>query len=66
MAVVRSTHSTESPVLDKKEVPPNQRNFVWAETAKQMGATQGQKQSQDSTEAPKPPATARIRNLNCK
>ena len=66
MAVVRSTRSTESPVPDKEEVPPNQCGSMWAETAKQMGATQGQKQSQDSTEAPEPPATARIGNLNRK
>ena len=42
-AVVRSTRSTESPVPDKKEVPPNQRGSAWAKTAKHMGATQGQK-----------------------
>ena len=65
-AVVHSTRSTESPVLDKKEVPPNQCGSMWAKTAKQMGATQGQKQSQDSTEAPEPPVTARIGNLNRK
>ena len=66
MAVVRSTRSTESPVPDKEEVPPNQCSSMWAEAAKQMGVTQGQKRSQDSTEAPEPPATAQIENLNHK
>ena len=37
MAVVRSTRSTESPVPDKEEVPPNQRGSAWAKTTKQMG-----------------------------
>ena len=65
-AVVRSMRSMESPVPDKEEVPPNQHGSVWAETAKQMGATQGRKRSWDSTEAPEPPATVQIGNLNCK
>ena len=65
-AVVRSTRSTESPVPDKEEVPPNQRGSVWAEMAKHMGATRGQKRSQANTEASEPPATARISNLNQK
>ena len=65
-AVVRSTRSTESPVPDKEEVPPNQHGSAWAETAKRMGATQGRKRSRDSTEAPEAPATARIGNLNRK
>ena len=43
MAIVHSTCLTESPVLDKEEVPPNQCSFMWAETAKHMGATRGKK-----------------------
>ena len=39
---------------------------MWAETTKCMGATQGQKQARDNTEESKPPATARISNLNRK
>ena len=65
-AVVRSTRSTESPVPDKEEVPPNQHGSMWAETAKRMGATQGRKRARDNTEESEPPATARIGNLNRK
>ena len=57
-AVVRSTRSTESPVLDKEEVLPNQWGSMWAETAKCMGAKQRRKRAQADTEASKPPATA--------
>lgn len=63
-AVVRSTRSTESPLPDKEELPPNQRGSMWADTAKRMGATRRQKRPQPST--PEPPATARIGELNRK
>ena len=43
MAIVHSTCLTESPVLDKEDVPPNQHSSMWAETAKHMGATRGKK-----------------------
>ena len=66
MAVVHSMHFMESPVPDKEEVPPNQCGSAWAETTKQMGATQGQKRSWENTEASEPLATAQIGNLNCK
>ena len=65
-AVVRSMCSMKSPVLDKEEVLPNQRSSMWAETAKHMGTTQGQKQGQGSTEASEPLATTQISSLNCK
>jgi hypothetical protein len=63
-AVVRSTRSTESPLPEKEEIPPNQRGSMWADTAKRMGATQGRKRPRPST--PEPPATARIGELNRK
>ena len=51
-AVVRSTRSTESPVPDKEDVPPNQRSSMWAETAKRMGATRGKKRARASSNTP--------------
>ena len=67
-AVVRSTHSTESPVPDKEDIPPNQRSSMWAETAKRMGATRGKKKRAraGSDTTPQPPATERIGLLNRK
>ena len=63
-AVVCSTCSTESPLLEKEELPPNQCSSMWAETAKCMGAMQGQKRPRPST--PEPPATVHIGELNHK
>ena len=63
-AVVCSTHSTESPLPEKEELPPNQRSSKWAEMAKRMGAMRGQKRPCPST--PEPPATAHIGELNRK
>jgi hypothetical protein len=63
-AVVCSTRSTESPLPDKEEIPPNQCGSMWANTAKLMGAVQGWKRPQPST--PKPLATAHISKLNRK
>ena len=63
-AVVRSTRSTESPVPEKEEIPPNQHGSMWADTAKRMGAMRGQKRPWPST--PEPPATAHIGDLNHK
>ena len=65
-AVVRSKGCTESPVPDKEEVLPNQCSSMWAETAKHMGAMQGQKQGGGSTEASEPLATTQISSLNRK
>jgi hypothetical protein len=66
-AVVRNSRSSESPLPDKEEIPPNQRASMWTETAKRMGATRRRKRAQPSTtSSPEPPATARIGDLNRK
>jgi hypothetical protein len=62
-AVVRSTRSSESPLLDQEQILPNQHGSMWAETAKRMGTSQGQKRSRAT---PKPPSSARIGDLNRK
>jgi hypothetical protein len=63
-AVVHSTCSSESPLPDQEQIPPNQRGSMWAETAKRMGITQGRKRSQATT--PEPPSSVHIGDINRK
>ena len=63
-AVVRTSRSSESPLPDKEEIPPNQHS--WTETAQQMGV-QRQKRRRPATEpSTELSATQRIGELNRK
>ena len=64
-AVVQNSRSSESPLPDKEDIPPNQG--TWAETAERMGAKQQRKRHRPTTTtSPKPPATELIGALNRK
>jgi hypothetical protein len=64
-AVVQNLRSSESPLPDKEDIPPNQG--TWAETAERMGAKRQRKRRRPATTtSPKPPATELIGALNRK
>ncbi|KAF8256933.1 hypothetical protein EI94DRAFT_1819669 [Lactarius quietus] len=58
--VVQTSRSSESPLPDKEEIPPNQHS--WTETAQRMGALRWKRPRTDT----KLPATQCIGELNCK
>src|SRR6266702_3656854 len=63
-AVVRNSHSSESPLPDKEAIPPNQH--TWTETAQRMGAQRWKRPRPTTTSSPEPTATERIGDLNRK
>ena len=64
-AVVQCSRSSESPLPDKEDVPPNQH--TWTETAQRMGAQRRKRpRPTTTTSSPEPTATLRIGNLNRK
>ena len=63
-AVVHSSRSSESPLPDQEEIPPNQG--TWAETAKRMGVKRQRRRPRPAATSPPPPATELIGALNRK
>ena len=63
-AVVRSSRSSESPLPDRQEIPPNQHS--WTETARQMGIQRWKRRRPTNASSTKPSATQRIGDLNRK
>ena len=64
MVVVQSSCSSESPLLDKEIVPPNQH--TWTKTTQRMGAQQWKRPQPTTTLSPEPTATQCIGDLNHK
>ena len=65
MAIAHCSHPSESPLLDKEDIPPNEG--TWTKTTKQMGAKQQWRKPCPATiSPPEPSAMHQIRELNCK
>ncbi|KAH9048704.1 hypothetical protein EDB84DRAFT_1556688 [Lactarius hengduanensis] len=64
-AVVRNSRSSESPLPDKEDIPPNQH--TWTKTAQRMGVQRRKRRRATTTSSsPEPAATERIGDLNRK
>ncbi|KAH9018406.1 hypothetical protein EDB84DRAFT_1566444 [Lactarius hengduanensis] len=64
-AVVRNSRSSESPLPDKEDIPPNQH--TWTETTQRMGVQRRKRRRATTTSSsPEPAATERIGDLNRK
>ena len=64
-AVVHNSHSSESPLLEKDAIPPNQG--TWTKTAERMGAKRQRRRPRPTiASSPEPLATECIGGLNCK
>ncbi|KAH9174279.1 hypothetical protein EDB89DRAFT_1904746 [Lactarius sanguifluus] len=64
MAVIQNSCASQSPLLDREGLPPNQR--TWTETAERMGAKRQKRSHPANNSSPGAPAAEQIGKLNRK